>query len=186
MEPFRSNFFDLTNVAGVWVTASASGSAIRLPVYYECRVFGLVGRACDTSLDEDIWAGDKKAWERIRKSVRLCAESTFRLGSDRLAPNRRGGHWNGKKLSSEEGRRETLPEDGNKMTCPANPLMKTGELIATSIESRQPFPYFAKRENGLFERKEMRLSVGMVVVDRAGDPGGHAMLVSDLTLFCDG
>jgi len=184
MESLRHNFSDSTNVAGVWLTAWACAGAIRRQLRYECQVFRLFWDfRCETSLDKDIWASDKKAWERMRKSVTLCDEGTVRLESDKLEATRRGYHRNGKKLSFEEGYKEKLPEDGVKMIYSSDLLRGAGESIMMDIESWRPCPHFVKRENGLFESKEIRLPVRMVMEVRAEDKGGRVMLISDLTLL---
>lgn len=167
----------------VWLPASADAGKISRHVRYECQIFRIAGDfRSDTSLDKGIWAGDKKAWEKIRKSVTLFDTGTFRLGSDKLEINRKGCHWNGQKLTFEEGYKKKLPEDKIKMIHSPNLLRKTGELVKMDIESRQPFPYFVKREDGLFELKEIRLPVGLVVEIRAEDKGRDVFLISDLKL----
>ena len=51
------------------------------------------------------------------------------------------------------------------------------------IESQQPIPYFDRREDGLFELKEVHLPVGLVVEIRAEDKGKDVFLISDLKLL---
>lgn len=174
----------LIGVTCVCLTVSARAGTIGRQVRYECQIFRIAGEfRSDTSLDKNIWAGDKKAWEKIRKSVTLFDEGTFRLGSDKLEINRKGCHWNGRKLSFEEGYKMKLPEEKIKMIYSPNILTRTGELVKMDIESRQPFPYFVRREDGLFELKEVRLPVGLVVEIRAEDKGKDVFLISDLKLL---
>ncbi len=131
-------------------------------IRYRLQVFHIrVNLHNKTSLSENIWAGSKEAWEKTKKNVTLFDSGQFRLRRDRLEINDKGCSWNKTKLTFDEGYKQKLPSDKIKLIYSPNILKKNKETARMKIEAKQPFQYFEKKENNLFELKEMHLPVGM-------------------------
>lgn len=178
---FIIGFVILLSVAGPRTTWSRDreGDLVR----YQIQVFRLAGGfQSKTSLADDIWRGSKDAWHKLRREVRLFDKGEFQLGDDKLEINHRGCFWNGMKLTFEEGYKAKLPPEKIKMIYSPNILKKTHELARMKIESKQPFQYLQRREDGLFELKEARLPVGMDIEIKAEDKGDDVFLISYLEI----
>ena len=64
-----------------------------------------------------------------------------------------------------------------------NILKKNKEPARMKIEAKQPFQYFEKKENNLFELKEMHLPVGMHIHMRSEAKDKNTFLISDFKVF---
>jgi len=161
-----------------WLPAAA---ADRGKVRYECQVFRLAaGFEQRTSLEKAIWEGSPAEWDLIKDEVTLFDSGEFRIGSDRLRIHRHGCFWNEQQLTFEEGHRTPLPEGRIKMIYSPNLLRRQGELVRMKIESREPFQFMSRRDDGLFELQEMTLPVGMDIEIKAEQPEKDVFLISYL------
>ena len=136
-----------------------------------------------TSLSENIWAGSKETWEKTKKNVTLFDSGQFRLRRDRLEINDKGCFWNKTKLTFDEGYKQKLPSDKIKLIYSPNILKKNKESARMKIEAKQPFQYFEKIENNLFELKEMHLPVGMHIYIRSEAKDKNTFLISDFKVL---
>jgi len=136
-----------------------------------------------TSLSENIWAGSKEAGEKAKKNITLFDSGQFRLRRDRLVINEKGCFWNKTKLTFDEGYKQKLPSDKIKLIYSPNILKKNKESARMKIEAKQPFQYFEKKENNLFELKEMHLPVGMHIHMRSEAKDKNTFLISDFKVF---
>jgi hypothetical protein len=149
-------------------------------VRYRLQVFHIRTNVYSkTTLSENIWASSKEAWEKAKKNVTLFDGGQFRLRRDRLEINEKGCFWNKTKLTFEEGYKQKLPTDKIKMIYSPNILKKNKEPARMKIEAKQPFQYFEKKENNLFELKEMHLPVGMDIQMRSEAKDKNTYLISD-------
>jgi len=149
-------------------------------VRYRLQVFHLRANFYNkTSLSENIWAAGKQAWEKSKKNITLFDNGQFRRRRDRLEINEKGCFWNKTKLTFDEGYKQKLPSDKIKLVYSPNILKKNKETARMKIEARQPFQYFEKKDNNLFELKEMHLPVGMDIHMRSEAKDKDAFLISD-------
>jgi len=166
-------------VAGWTVSATAEEDKVR----YQFQVFRLTGSFDrETSLEKEIWAGSPENWEEIKGEVALFDRGEFRIGSDRLRIGRHGCYWNDRKLTFEEGIREPLPEEKIKLIYSPNLMKRLGELVHLKIESRQPFEYMERGDDGLFRLKQLSLPVGMDIEIKAEREARNVFLLSYLEL----
>lgn len=153
-------------------------------VRYRMQIFRISGDfSSKLSLDKPIWRGTQEDWDRIKDSVQLFDKGTFRLGKNTLEIDRRGCYWNRKKkLAFGSSDQDTLPTDKIKMIYSPNIVRKSKQPVRMKISSEQPFQYLTKREDGLFELKEMPLPVGLDLEVCAENKKGDFFQISSLVL----
>jgi len=161
-----------------------SARAEEQKVRYRLQVFHLRANFYNkTSLSENIWASSKETWEKTKKNVTLFDSGQFRRRRDRLEINNKGCFWNKTKLTFDEGYKQKLPSDKIKLIYSPNILKRNKESARMKIEARQPFQYFEKKENNLFELKEMHLPVGMDIHIRSEAKDKNTFLISDFKVI---
>ena len=136
---------------------------VRLHLY---RVLGALSG--DTTLKPDFWAGTPEARAELEKSLTLFTSADLGVGDGRLRATGDGWSWNGEPLGSNGNLKVALPEEQfRKIASPI--ILTTPEIrIATQaaslrIHSEQPFEYFEKRDDGLFERKVLQIETGIEI-----------------------
>ena len=152
-------------------------------VRYRMQIFRISGDfSSKLSLEKPIWKGTQEDWDRIKNSVQLFDKGSFQLGKNRLTIDRRGCFWNRSKLSFGKDDNKKLPTDKIKMISSGNIVRKSKEPIHMKITSEQPFQYLSKREDELFELKEMALPVGLDIKVCAENKKGDFFQISSLVL----
>jgi len=158
--------------------------ADEMKVRYRLQVFHIRTNFYNkTSLSETIWASGKESLEQSKKNVTLFDDGLFRLRRDRLEINDKGCFWNKTKLTFDEGYKQKLSSDKIKLIYSPNILKKNKESACMKIEAKQPFQYFEKKENNLFELKEMHLPVGMDIHMRSEVKDKDTFLISDFKVI---
>jgi hypothetical protein len=172
-------------VAGLVVVLRMSPPAFakRSHIRYRCQVYRLSeGFDASTSLQQDIWEGDKAQWQKMNGAVTLFDQGCFTWGQDRLDVNDQSWSWNEQALTFAQGTKAALPGHKIKMVYAPNLLKREGELIRLKVESKQPFQYLKRREDNLFELAEMSLPVGMDLKIKAYNKPNDMILVSYLEI----
>jgi hypothetical protein len=110
--------------------------------------------------DESIWTTDDKP-DRYEDTVTVFSRGTLELGKDRLAFKDGGCFWNEKEIPIDEP--EKLKPDGKAIRLVYAPRLEMDEHDDREVEirSEQPIQYFEKREDGLFELKQIKLATGL-------------------------
>ncbi|MHC4154656.1 MAG: hypothetical protein ACYST6_07010 [Planctomycetota bacterium] len=114
--------------------------------------------------DESIWTTDDKP-DRYEDTVTVFSRGTLELGKDRLAFKDGGCFWNEKEIPIDEP--EKLKLDGKAIRLVYAPRLEMDEHDdrEVQIRSEQPIQYFEKREDGLFELKQIKLATGLDLED---------------------
>jgi hypothetical protein len=162
----------------------AVSSAKEHQVRYRMQVFRMSGNfSSNLSLEDSIWKGSKEEWDGIKDSVELFDKGTFQLGKDKLEINDRGCFWNRKQLSFGGDEKEKLPSGKIKMIYSPNIVWQSEQPLRMKISSEQPFQYMHRREDGLFELREMPLPVGLDIDITAVNESGDYFSVPRLKLI---
>ena len=173
----------LVLLVGLMVIPPASAK-ISDKVRYRMQVFRITGAfRSDMSLKRPIWKGSPEDWDKIKESIQLFDQGTFTLGKNKLAIDHKGCFWNCERLSFESGHKKKLSAEKIKMIYSPNILRKTKQPVRMKISSEQPFQYLARREDGLFELKEMDVPVGLDIEICAEDKGNDVFLISQMKLI---
>ena len=152
----------LLSVVAVAVCAANAEAREGNRIRIECQIFKLTGNfRAETRRDEQIWTTDEPP-EKLKNVVTVFNRGWFELGEDRL--EFKDGRWLWKERPLPIGAKErvSLPED--KITIVYQPLvveMEEHSSRTVTIGSQQPIQYFEKREDGLFELKEIELPTGL-------------------------
>lgn len=152
-------------------------------VRYRMQVFRISGNfSSNLALKDSIWKGSEEDWDRIKDSIQLFDQGTFQLGKDKLEINRRGCFWNRKQLSFGSDDQDKLPTEKIKMIYSPNIFRQSKQPVRMKIGSERPFQYMTRREDGLFELKEMRLPAGLDIEICSENKKGDFFLISSLIL----
>jgi len=152
-------------------------------VRYRMQVFRISGNfSSNLTLKDSIWKGSEEDWDRIKDSVQLFDKGTFQLGKDKLEINDRGCFWNRKQLSFGSDDKKKLPTEKIKMIYSPNIVRRSKQPVRMKISSERPFQYMNRREDGLFELREIPLPVGFDIEICAKNEKGDYFLVSSLVL----
>jgi len=111
-------------------------------------------------VDEPIWTtGDTPSkWE---DKVEVFSSGRFEVGKNKLEFKDGRCFWNNKKLPIAGRLDLKLPENLIRLIYSPDIDMKEHGSRKYKIESMQPIQYFEKREDGLFELKEVELATGL-------------------------
>jgi len=112
--------------------------------------------------DESIWTTDDTP-DRYKDKVTVFSRASFELGKDRLAFKDGKCFWNEKEIPIDEPEKLKLDDKAIKLVyAPTLEMDEHGER-EVKIRSEQPIQYFERREDGLFELKEVVLPTGLDV-----------------------
>lgn len=143
------------------VVGAAPSETIRI----RCQIFRVNGALSgDASGVDEIWAGDKPPGPDVRKTLTLFTEGRFKLAKDELRAERKGWTWNGTAIAWDGNQKAELPEDRISLIAPAPiSVSASGQKAAIEINSDQKIQYFEKRDDGLFELKELDATTGLKI-----------------------
>jgi hypothetical protein len=141
--------------------ANAEGEQPRFKL--RCQVFRISSQSsAEVQTTETIWNGKPEVWEKIKNSVALFTKAAFRFGADTLNINDRTVSWNKEKLSFDGKDKARGVTDGLiKLIYSTEVELQKGKTGSVFIAAKQPFEYFERREDGLFELKEIELPAGL-------------------------
>lgn len=129
----------------------------------QAQFFRLMGNVpSKTFIDEDIWTTEETP-EKLKDKVFVFRRGWFQLGKDKLEFKKGNCFWKNKKLSMDPNQVVELPEDQIRQIFSPDFVMEEHSKRAITIESKQPIQYFEKREDGLFELKNVKLPTGLTL-----------------------
>jgi len=127
----------------------------------QCQIFKLTGSLPGKRfVDESIWTTEETP-DALKDKVTVFSRGWFELGKDKLEFKDGKCLWKGKAFPIGGKQKVKLPEDFIKLVY--SPVIVVDEHSPGEfhIGSTQPIQYFAKRDDGLFELKEMELPTGL-------------------------
>lgn len=126
------------------------------------QIFRLTGDVpMDIEADENIWTTEETP-DEFKHKVTVFRRGWFELGKDKLEFKDGRCLWKGKAFAIDGTQQVELPKDF--MQTVYSPIvmeMEEHHRGKLNIGSTQPIQYFEKREDGLFELKEMELATGL-------------------------
>ena len=132
-------------------------------IQIQAQFFRLMGNVpSKTFIDEDIWTTEETP-EKFKDKVFVFRRGWFQLGKDKLEFKKGNCFWKNKKLSMDPNQVVELPEDQIRQIFSPDFVMEEHSKRAITIESKQPIQYFERREDGLFELKNVKLPTGLTL-----------------------
>ncbi|MHC4620614.1 MAG: hypothetical protein ACYTEQ_22940 [Planctomycetota bacterium] len=130
----------------------------------ECQIFRLAGNVpAQIRANDKIWTTDEPP-EALKNKVTVFSRGRFALGKDKLEFRKGRCFWNKTEIPLAGPEKIKLPE--KLITMVYEPVvieMDEHSKGWVNIESKQPIQYFEKRDDGLFELKEIELPTGLYV-----------------------
>jgi hypothetical protein len=128
-----------------------------------CQVFRIASQTPqDMQLSESIWAGKADAWEKVKASVSLFTKAVFKFDGDTLGISDRSVTWNKERLNFDgKDKARCVTEGLIKLIYSTEVELQPGKTGSVFIAAKQPFEYFERRDDGLFELKEIELPAGL-------------------------
>lgn len=151
----------------------------------ECQIFRLAGNVpAQIRTDDKIWTTDEPP-EALKNKVTVFSRGWFALGKDKLEFKKGRCFWNKTEIPLAGPEKIKLPD--KLITMVYQPViieMDEHSKGWVNIESKQPIQYFEKRDDGLFELKEMELPTGLYVeiTEPAEDEEEGYILLTDIDM----
>jgi hypothetical protein len=149
-----------------------------------CQVFRIAGVAPqDVQLAEPIWAGKQDAWDKVKDSIVLFTRAAFKFGNDTLSVNEKTVSWNKERLNFD-GKDKVSGVTGGliKLIYFADVDLQRGKTGSVFIAAKQPFEYFERRDDGLYELKEIELPAGLDLEVKPKEQDDKSILLSNVTI----
>ena len=126
-----------------------------------CQIFRLSGNVrSKISVEEDIWT-TKNVPPELKGVVEVFEKGRFSVDADELEFKKGKCFWNGKELPIAGPNTINLSNSMINMIYSPEILLFEHSSGKVMIESKQPIQYFEKRNDGLFELKQMELETGI-------------------------
>jgi hypothetical protein len=150
----------------------------------QCQIFSFAGNVpAETRPDDDIWTTDDPP-DALKNKVTVFSRGSFELGKDKLEFKRGKCLWKGKELAIDDKAKPKLPAEFMRLIY--SPVIEMDEHLpgGFEIESKQPIQYFEKREDGLFELKEIELPTGLkiAITEPEEDEDEGYILLTDIEM----
>ncbi|MHC4474040.1 MAG: hypothetical protein ACYTEL_00235 [Planctomycetota bacterium] len=128
------------------------------------QIFRLTGNVpMEIKADEDIWTTEETP-EKLKHKVTVFRRAWFELGEDKLEFKDGKCLWKGKAFAIDGKQQVELPKDFVQLVySPIVVEMEEHFPGGFKIGSTQPIQYFEKRQDGLFELKEIGLPTELVI-----------------------
>lgn len=153
-------FSSIIIAMGFFVIAQTTAIAQEV-VQFRIQVFAMNGDiAEETSLKDDVWNTNDKA---LHNRVVLFDKGHLRLGDDNFKLNEEGCYWNDTELPFTGGQTIRLPENKIRRIATPTLLMNKSQEATINIQANEPFEYFDKRTDGLFELKSTTIPTGLAI-----------------------
>lgn len=150
----------LGTIVFVFCAADAEGKE-KNRIRIQCQIFKFTGLLPGKTFeDESIWTTEETP-DALKDRVTVFSQGWFELGKDKLEFKDGKCLWKGKAFAIEGEQKVKLPEDFIKLVYSPVVTMDEHSPGGFEIKSTQPIQYFEKREDGLFELKEMELATGL-------------------------
>ena len=147
---------------------------------FRFQIFILTGSLLELSdadeIFEEVWNGDDDQLKLLKKNIQIFDAGYFRFGSDKLRIRKDGMYWNNQIVPFEENL--SFPFPTNQIHRIYSPIvfLDQNELSTIKIDAQQSYQYFTKREDALFELKELELPTGLEITVRPKEREDRARL----------
>jgi len=151
----------LVSLLLVAISACSAGADEKNQIRVQLQIFRLRGDLPGKiHVDESIWTTDNtpSKWEN---KVKVFNRAQFEVGKNKLEFKDGRCFWNNKKMPISGRLDLKLPANLIRLIYSPDIAMKEHGSRKYKIESMQPIQYFAKRDDGLFELKEVELATGL-------------------------
>lgn len=147
----------------ILAVACAAYAREKNQIQIQAQFFRLMGNVpSKTFIDEDIWTTEETP-EKFKDKVFVFRRGWFQLGKDKLEFKKGNCFWKNKKLPMDPNQVVKLPEEQIRLIYSPDFVMDEHSKRGLTIESKQPIQYFEKREDGLFELKQVKLPTGLTL-----------------------
>ncbi len=156
----------------------AAGSAAEKTVRVRCQIFEIRGNfQLKSSIGETIWfTQNDKLEAELEESITFFDRAEFQIWKNVLKMDQNGCYWNDNAVDFE-AENVNLPVNKVKLIYPTFMDVKERGLGKILISSRNPYQFFVKRDDGLFELKEKKLPTGLdIKFTPSIKPSGDIML----------
>jgi hypothetical protein len=137
----------------------------------------------DVQPAESIWAGKPEVWEKIKGSITLFTGAMFKFGPDSLIVNDKNISWNKERLNFDgKDKARGLTEGLIKLIYSTEVELQKGKTGSVFIAAKQPFEYFERREDGLYELKEIELPAGLDFEVKPRELDARTINLSNVTI----
>ena len=127
----------------------------------QCQFFKFYGTfPGTTSAKEKIWTTDEPP-EKLKNRVTVFSQGEFELGENKLTFKEGLCFWNKTEIPLTNPKKLNLPEDQIRWIDSPEIVLYEHSSGSFNLASKQPIQYFEKREDGLFELKEIELPTGL-------------------------
>ncbi len=149
-----------------------------------CQVFRVASLTPQNmQLGEQVWTGKPEAWEKIKDSVALFNQAAFKFGTDTLAINAGAMSWNKERLNFDgKDKARGVSEGLIKLIYSTEVELQRGKTGSVFIAAKQPFEYFERREDGLFELREIELPAGLDLEVKPREDTDKSILLPNVTI----
>ena len=146
----------------------------------QCQFFKFYGTfPGTTSAKEKIWTTDEPP-EKLKNRVTVFSQGEFELGENKLTFKEGLCFWNKTEIPLTNPKKLNLPEDQIRWIDSPEIVLYEHSSGSFNLASKQPIQYFEKREDGLFELKEIELPTGLhIKITDADESEEHGYI--DLT-----
>jgi len=127
----------------------------------QCQFFKFYGTfPGTTSAKEKIWTTDEPP-KKLKNRVTVFSQGEFELGENKLTFKKGRCFWNKTEVPITNPKKLNLPEDQIRWIDSPEIVLYEHSSGSFNLGSKQPIQYFEKREDGLFELKEIELPTGL-------------------------
>ncbi|MHC4192871.1 MAG: hypothetical protein ACYSP9_01685 [Planctomycetota bacterium] len=160
--------------------APYAGAEDKNQIRVQCQFFKFYGNLPGTtSAKEQIWRTDEPP-EKLKNRVAVFSEAELDLGAHKLQFKEGRCFWNKTEVPITNPKKLNLPEDRIRWIDSPKIVLYEHSLGSFNLTSTQPIQYLEKREDGLFELKEVGLRTGLdIEITDADESEKHGYI--DLT-----
>lgn len=164
------------------ISAAYAEEMPRFKLY--CRVFRIAdAEVKDVQLSQAVWNGKPEVWEKIKNSITLFERASFAFGPDTLAVNTDVMTWNRQRLNFDgKDKSRGVTEGLVKLISSTEVDLQRGKTGSVFIAAKQPFEYFQRREDGLFELREIELPAGLDLEVKPREDTDKSILLPNVTI----
>ena len=160
--------------------APSAGAEDKNQIRVQCQFFKFYGNLTGTtSAKEKIWTTDEPP-KKLKNRVTVFSEAELDVGANKLEFKEGRCFWNKTEVPIADPRKLNLPEDRIRWIDSPEIVLYEHSSGSFNLASKQPIQYFERREDGLFELKEIQLPTGLdIEITDADESEKHGYI--DLT-----
>jgi hypothetical protein len=160
----------------------AADAEAKNQIQVQIQIFKFMGSLPGkTSVDEKIWT-TKDPPDKLKDKVTVFSRGQFEVGKDRLVFRDGRCFWNKTEIPMAGPEKVKLPKDQIKLVYAPEIVMDEHSGGTFKIQSKQPIQYFEKRDDGLFELKEIELPMGLDIEITEPEEKDGYILLTDIVM----